>query len=134
MEKKRIAAITIPFGIIIFVLVTASPPPRATEHNTLDDIKSFLQNDKTNEHAYTPGFQCLNFTDTLIRNATEKGFECGQVEVYYKGNDHTAHSVVAFYLQDETVFIEPQDDTVIGSIKKIGSLNQEASIYSLVFK
>ena len=73
------------------------------------ELRLFLQNDSTDEHPYINGeYVCLDFSYTLIRNATSYGFLCRYARVGY-GIFSTGHAMVTFDTTDAgLVFIESQ--------------------------
>lgn len=84
---------------------------------TLEELRAFLREDRTNEHAYIDGekleYICTDFARDFRRNAIDHGYNVSWVSIYYTMPDgeEGAHAINAVYLADGTlVFIEPQDD------------------------
>lgn len=84
----------------------------------MNDLLVFLENDKTDEHEYSTSFLCVDFSLTLLHNASLQNISSGIALLDY----HTAwgHCIVCFNTTDEgIVFIEPQSDTDVTEEIKI---------------
>jgi hypothetical protein len=78
---------------------------------TRADILSFIADDKTNEIPYTAEFDCVQFSETLIGEASERGIEARKVFVIWETESGKAyHAFVQFETSDGPVWIEPQND------------------------
>ncbi len=95
---------------------------------TLEEIQSFLKEDRTDGRMFLPNvYDCKQFSADLWRSAYLKGFEASMVlylhersegdrnlaKTFY-GMENPFHLVVAFLLTDGTwLYIEPQDDKIL---------------------
>jgi len=79
-------------------------------HNpTLEEITSFLREDKTDSNKYVEGtYVCSHFTRDVNNNAQNQGIRCAFVGIYHPDS---AHAIVAFNTVDEgLVYFEPLTD------------------------
>ena len=85
-------------------------PPR--DFNSLDELKVFLKEDKTNEHAYNFGtFDCEQFSQTLIQNAEEKGL---RLYLYPVNSIHMkCYALIDNGFTVEIYAVEPRDDQIL---------------------
>lgn len=75
------------------------------------DLTVFLLKDQTNSIPYTTEFDCVQFSETLIKNANSKGFEATPVMVGWSTDNGIAlHEFVSFSTSDGIVWVEPQND------------------------
>jgi hypothetical protein len=81
---------------------------------TYSDLLAFLESDQTNALQWTPEFNCVAFSQTLVTVATAEGFIAHEVIIDWSKTDeqgYGSHDFVAFVTIDRgIVFIEPQDD------------------------
>lgn len=76
---------------------------------TIQDLYAFIESDKTNEIPYSETFDCVQYSETLIENAV--GFDVIPVMVgWYSESGLVYHEFVAFEIQGEIIWIEPQND------------------------
>lgn len=81
---------------------------------TLYELYNFVLNDNTDKGSYTLGiYDCTQFSQDLVNNATENGYEA--YFVYVLTDDNKAHAVSVFNTSDMGyVFVDntpSQDDT-----------------------
>lgn len=75
------------------------------------DVTIFLLKDQTNSIPYTVEFDCVQFSETLIKKANSKGFEAIPVMVGWSTDSGIAlHEFVSFSTSDGIVWVEPQND------------------------
>lgn len=96
------------------VLILAAAGSLEYERRTLSDFETreelitFLHNDRTDSMEYTGGFNCEDFSRTLIQGAKSRGYI-----IYY----HTIpnHALCEAYIVSENVWvqIEPQTDQIM---------------------
>lgn len=78
---------------------------------TRADVGMFVQYDKTNEIQYTIDFDCVQFSETLVKNAEAYGFDAFVVQTAWNTDNGIAfHEFVAFNTIEGIVWIEPQND------------------------
>lgn len=77
---------------------------------TYAEMTLFLERDDTNKTEYAEEWNCINFSISLIANATLQGIRCGFVTLDF---DQILHAVVAFDTDRGMIYIDPQDDTVV---------------------
>jgi hypothetical protein len=105
--------------------------PTDTEIQTYDQIVTFLKEDETEDREYGEGFNCVEFSLLVARNAEWEGISCDVFRISFVGTD-VGHAIVGFPTTDrEWIFVEPQDDLVINPVpgtyyegKKIQSVEQ----------
>ena len=77
--------------------------------SSLEELKTWLANDNTNESLYSPdNFSCIDFALTLQKCALADGYILS-TEVLPVG----AHWVNAAVIGDSVYYIEPQEDRII---------------------
>ena len=98
------------------------------DFETMTELRTFLENDYTDRIPWTTGFDCEEFTDTLIENARLQGYRLRSIIVddpnslwpnnnfYWVGEG--SHAVcIAFVAADGCeYYIEPQNDRVLGRV------------------
>lgn len=78
---------------------------------TFAEMILFLEHDSTDKTEYSEkNWNCINFSISLIANATLQGIRCGFVILDF---DQIPHAVVAFDTDRGMVYIDPQGDTVV---------------------
>jgi len=78
---------------------------------TFAEITLFLERDDTDKTEYSEkNWNCINFSISLIANATLQGIRCGFVILDF---DQIPHAVVAFDTDRGMIYIDPQADTVV---------------------
>ena len=78
---------------------------------TYQELKSFIEEDKTNESIYSDNYNCYDFSSKLKTNAFNEGLRSYFVYIEFK---LAAHGVVAFNTTDRgLIFIEPKNDKEI---------------------
>lgn len=72
-------------GVILFLALAACQPsiPTEPEGLTYTELKTFLEEDKTDEISYTPDFLCHHFAMTLLENANKAGIKAGLVSIKF---------------------------------------------------
>ncbi len=76
------------------------------------ELIGFIQADKTNEIQYTEEFDCQDFSEAFIKNATSQGFEARAVMVVLSNQGNvTFHEFVEVSTINGLVWIEPQNDS-----------------------
>lgn len=72
----------------------------------------FIQEDETQRETFVlNSFDCVQFSEALIKNAKEQGFDAIPVMVGWdSGDDLILHMFVAFNTSDGIIWIEPQND------------------------
>lgn len=114
MEGRKILFLIGCVFIVIYVMMLTVGTPKATTTNkSIDDLEDFLALDQTDKHEYTSTYNCFNFSRDLKTNAEAKGFDAHLV---YIGSGPTDHCIVLFELQNENVFVEPQNDSIINNV------------------
>jgi len=79
---------------------------------TYYEVMQFVSTDPTNEHEYSDSYSCISFAIDLKNNASEKGYRCGLVFIYFQGTTGI-HAINCFNTTDRgVIFIEPQTDQV----------------------
>lgn len=84
-----------------------------TLHNpTYSEMVLFIKQDQTDKKEYySEKWNCINFSVTLIANATVQGIRCGFVMLDF---DKIPHAVVVFEtVEKEMIYIDPQGDAVV---------------------
>lgn len=82
------------------------------QEKSKQDLVDFIKSDTTNNLVYSDNFDCKNFSETLVSNAKQEGFEAFTVWVAMRTNGAvTYHVFVGFNVNGEVVWIEPQNDT-----------------------
>ncbi len=79
-------------------------------HNpTLDEVVSFLEEDKTDSNQYVEDkYVCSHFARDVNNNADQQGIRCAYVDVRFPDS---AHAIVAFDTTDEgLVYFDPSTD------------------------
>jgi len=88
------------------------PPEMHSKEQTSQQVIDFIQSDDTDAIPYGFGFNCVDATFRIWRNATWKGTTAYPIVVQY--NESLGHMVIAFPTNDRgDVFIEPQSDLQI---------------------
>lgn len=77
---------------------------------TFAEMILFLERDDTDKTEYSEEWNCINFSISLIANATLQGIRCGFVILDF---DQIPHAVVAFDTDRGMIHIDPQGDTVV---------------------
>lgn len=91
---------------------------------------SFLETDKTDEHEYSTSFLCIDFSLSLLHNASLQNISSGLVLLDF----HTicGHAITSFNTTDSgVIFIEPQSDIDITSKIKILNRYLDETIYGI---
>ena len=81
---------------------------------TLSEVKEFIKNDPTDEYIYTDETACLDYAYTLVRHFIDHGIYACVVYILFRD---TAHTLVAVNTTQGVVYIEPQEDRIIYSLK-----------------
>jgi len=76
---------------------------------TISEIIKLLKEDKTDELEYKDGFDCTEFTNTLINHFYKNGIVACFTELEYK-DGISGHAIVAVNTNKRIVYIEPQSD------------------------
>lgn len=85
------------------------PPQPDLENQPYQMVIEFIQTDDTNEMPYEDGFNCLDATLRLWRNASWEGLAAIPVMITYE--EPPNHMIIAFWTIDKgNIFIEPQND------------------------
>lgn len=85
------------------------PPEMHPEEQTYKQIMDFVQSDDTNTILYGDGFNCVDATFRIWRNAFWQGIMAYPIIIQY--NESPGHMIIAFQTKDEgTVLIEPLND------------------------
>ena len=79
---------------------------------TYDEMIEFLEMDKTNNHEYTEEYECRQFANDLIYNASKEKIKVGFVSLDVIDSD-IYHSAVAFFTERGVYIVEPQTDDFI---------------------
>lgn len=79
---------------------------------TLKQVKDFLSFDLTNRYVYNKDFECVDFSDVLVKNMVKNHlYGCTADLWFFDGKGHT---IVVVNTSDEgLVWIEPQTDEVL---------------------
>lgn len=78
---------------------------------TLNEMTLFLECDDTDKTEYSEkNWNCINFSISLIANATLQGLRCGFVILDF---DQISHAVVAFHTDRGMIYIDPQCDIAV---------------------
>lgn len=94
-----------PFGMWCFVLVKSLGRLPSKK-----DVERFLEEDPTDEILIPPpGFKCLDFSETLVTNARERGLPADIVGIPGR---KTGHAICVFYTREGCLYIEPQSDEI----------------------
>lgn len=88
-------------------------PPKMDSHGqTYEQVLDFVRSDDTDKTQYGVGFNCVDATFKMWRNATWKGIEAYPIVIQYY--ESPGHMVIAFPTKDRGgVFIETQNDLQI---------------------
>ena len=88
------------------------PPEMRIEEQTYKQVIDFIQSDDTDTIPYGVGFNCVDATFRIWRNADWEGIAAYPIVIQY--NESPGHMVIAFPTNDRgDVFIEPQNDLQI---------------------
>lgn len=88
------------------------PPKMDSQGQTYEQVIDFVRSDDTDETQYGIGFNCVDATFKIWRNATWEGIEAYPIVIQY--GESPGHMVIAFPTKDGgSVFIEPQNDLQI---------------------
>ena len=88
------------------------PPEMHPEEQTYKQIMDFIQSDDTNTILYGDGFNCVDATFRIWRNAYWKGIVAYPIVIQY--NESPGHMVIGFPTNDKgDIFIEPLSDLQI---------------------
>lgn len=88
------------------------PPEMRIEEQTYKQVIDFIQSDDTDTISYGVGFNCVDATFRIWRNANWKGIIACPIAIQY--NEPPGHMVIAFPTNDRgDVFVEPQNDLQI---------------------
>ena len=78
---------------------------------TFQEMTTFIENDKTEQHTWTEIYTCFNFANDVLVHAFDSGYKAGLVYVEFKDG---AHSIVCFDTTDQGLqYIEPQSDDIV---------------------
>lgn len=97
----------------ILILLTAAlmygEPERLStkDFDTMQQLRSFLQTDKTDQLEYTSNFKCIDFSLTLISHAKDAGYR-----IYFTSSSNHAYCKAYIVSENTWVYIEPQTDEV----------------------
>jgi len=136
LTKKQSIGLGVVFALIVFLLVVTTwvdyyydktgrypfsslnrpeyilPPESLSEKQTYEQVIDFIRSDDTDTIPYEFGFNCIDATFRIWRNATWKGITSYPIVVQY--NELPGHMVISFPTNDRgDVFIEPQNDLQI---------------------
>lgn len=85
------------------------PPKMDSQGQTYEQVTNFVRSDDTDKIPYGVGFNCVDATFKVWRNATWKGIKAYPIVIQY--NESPGHMVIAFPTRDRgDVFIELQND------------------------
>jgi len=88
------------------------PPKMHSQGQTYEQVFDFIRSDDTDKTQYGVGFNCVDATFKIWRNATWKGLEAYPIVIQYY--ESPGHMVIAFPTKDRgDIFIEPQNDLQI---------------------
>lgn len=88
------------------------PPEMHSEEQTYEQVIDFVQSDDTDKIPYGVGFNCVDATFRIWRNAVWQGITAYPIVIQY--NESPEHMVIAFPTNDRgDVFIETQNDLQI---------------------
>jgi hypothetical protein len=88
------------------------PPEVHSEEQTYEQVIDFVQSDDTDKIPYGVGFNCVDATFRIWRNAVWQGITAYPIVIQY--NESPEHMVIAFPTNDRgDVFIETQNDLQI---------------------
>ncbi len=87
------------------------------------DIYEFIQKDHTEQIPYTDDFDCKDFTETFIKNASVYGIDAFPVGVgWWDGDNLIFHQFVGVNTPEGTIWVEPQTDQTYVVSESGGSL------------
>ncbi|MBN1643603.1 MAG: hypothetical protein JW856_02120 [Dehalococcoidales bacterium] len=93
--------------------VTVLPPKDNPQNQTYEQVINFIRSDNTDHIPYGVGFNCVDASLKLWRNAEWKGIRAYPIIIQFV-DQITGHVVVGFPTKDRgDVFIEPQNDQQI---------------------
>lgn len=96
--------------LALFILLSPTP----AYHMTYADVLRFVRQDRTDKLDLAQGFGCIQFSETLVRNAQQRGFMATGELAYMALDDYGniyGHEFVQFWTVDRgLVWIEPQTD------------------------
>ena len=82
------------------------------QNQTYAQVKDFLKSDDTDQIPYGEGFNCVDVSYRLMRNANWKGLNASLVVIQY--SEIPGHMIVAFPIENhKLVLIEPQSDQAV---------------------
>lgn len=77
-------------------------------NQTLSQVEAFMKADRTRKMKYQKGYNCVDFSWTVMRQAEWQGLLSFAVAIYYEGS--SGHMIVGFPTCDKGfVFYEPQN-------------------------
>jgi hypothetical protein len=85
------------------------PPKMDSQCQTYEQVINFVRSDDTDETQYGIGFNCVDATFRMWRNATWKGIRVYPIVIQY--DEPPGHMIIVFPTKDRgDIFIEPQND------------------------
>jgi len=101
MEMNKTFLILVAIAITLIIGILILPIPKAPE-----SVTEVLADDDT-DTAQFGVMGCADYAVQLQRRATEAGFDCRLVFLYY---GDISHCIVAFNTEEGLIYIEPQND------------------------
>lgn len=98
-------------------MITIHPQSDAFNTSSVEGLESFLQWSSVNDTMYDyDTYNCVNFSSDLISELEYYGFESSNA-IIHKWNGTAIigdmHMIVAVKLDDNIIFVEPQDDIIL---------------------
>lgn len=107
---------------------TSYLPPEHQSGIDLNTVSAAIAEDKTNEQAYRPGWNCLDYAWATMRALSWQGIPCYITALQYE--DGTNHAVLAIPTNDEDlVWYDPQADIKIEP--EVGTIYQGKRVVGL---
>ena len=94
-------------------IITIHPQPDAFNTSSIKDLEAFLEWSKVNDTVYNiDSYNCVNFTDDLIKELEYYGFETGNIRLSSIGDVNGSHKLSYTVVNNNLMFIEPQTDDI----------------------
>lgn len=85
------------------------PPKMGSQNQTYEQVIDFVRSDDTDKIEFGTGFNCVDATFRMWRNATWKGISAYPIVIQY--DEPLGHMIILFPTKDQgDIFIEPQND------------------------
>lgn len=85
------------------------PPKMDPQGQTYEQVINFIRSDDTDKTQFGVGFNCVDATFRIWRNATWKGIMAYPIVIQY--HEPPGHMIIVFPTKDRgDIFIEPQND------------------------